>query len=89
MSEKSNTGKVCARCILNDSFPRIKFDQNGVCSVCQEFDKSIVNWQQKKVDQTEILSKICKQAKNKHREFEALIPLSWGKDSTYVLYMAN
>jgi PP-loop superfamily ATP-utilizing enzyme len=48
-----------------------------------------VNWQQKKVDQTEILSKICKQAKNKHREFDALIPLSGGKDSTYVLYMAN
>lgn len=89
MSEKSNSTQVCTHCVLNGSFPRIRFNEKGVCSVCQEYDQSIGNWERNKVEQTKILRKICKQAKDKHREFDALIPLSGGKDSTYVLYMAH
>ena len=42
-----------------------------------------------KIERQRILEKICRQAKNKHKEFDALIPISGGKDSTYVLYMAK
>jgi hypothetical protein len=35
------------------------------------------------------LERICRAAKNKHKEFDALVPLSGGKDSTYVLYVAQ
>jgi len=42
-----------------------------------------------KLERQRILQKICRQAKNKHKEFDALIALSGGKDSTYVLYMAQ
>jgi hypothetical protein len=35
------------------------------------------------------LDKICAKAKSKHKEFDALIPYSGGKDSGFVLYVAK
>jgi len=75
--------------VLNNSFPRIHFDDTGVCSVCQEYDQWWGEWNSRKREKRKILEKICKQAKNKHKEFDALVPLSGGKDSTYVLYVAQ
>jgi N-acetyl sugar amidotransferase len=81
--------RICTRCVLTDSFPRIRFDKNGVCSVCREYDKWLITWNSHKQEKAKVLEKICKQAKSKRRKFDALIPLSGGKDSTYVLYVAH
>ncbi|MGD6852177.1 MAG: hypothetical protein ACQCN6_08985 [Candidatus Bathyarchaeia archaeon] len=81
--------QICSRCVLTSSFPRINFDNKGVCSVCHAYDKWWGNWNSEKQRKSLILEKICKAAKNKHREFDALVPLSGGKDSTYVLYVAQ
>jgi hypothetical protein len=90
MIEKTSSyRKVCTNCVLNDSFPRIRFNEKGVCSVCQDYSQSFGDWQLKRHERQKILEKICKQAKGKQREFDALVPLSGGKDSTYVLYMAE
>ena len=35
------------------------------------------------------MDKICAKAKSKHKEFDALIPYSGGKDSSFVLYVAK
>ena len=35
------------------------------------------------------MDKICTRVKSKHKEFDALIPFSGGKDSSYVLYVAK
>ena len=38
--------KVCKRCIMDTSDPKIIFDSNGVCEYCNNFDKNIKpNWQ--------------------------------------------
>ena len=81
--------KVCNRCVLSDSFPRLTFDNQGVCSVCRAYERWTINWKSKLREQRKILDKICVNAKNKHREFDALIPYSGGKDSSYVLYVAK
>jgi hypothetical protein len=36
-----------------------------------------------------VLDKICAKVKSKHKEFDALIPYSGGKDSSFVLYTAK
>lgn len=79
---------MCTRCILPGSFPRISFDATGVCSVCRSYDQLWGDWNSRKTEQRKILDKLCKEAKAKHKEFDALIPLSGGKDSMYVLYVA-
>jgi N-acetyl sugar amidotransferase len=81
--------RVCTRCVLTSSFPRIRFDSNGVCSVCLEYDQWLKNWTLQKHERKKTLEKICKQARDKRKKFEALVPLSGGKDSSYVLYVAH
>lgn len=80
---------VCTRCVLTGSFPRINFGDKGVCSVCRDYDEWWGNWNQAKPQKQKILTNICNAAKAKHKEFDALVPLSGGKDSTYVLYVAR
>jgi predicted PP-loop superfamily ATPase len=79
---------ICSRCILPGSFPRIQFDKADVCSVCREYDQWTEEWKQRMPQNRNNLEKICREAKAKNKDFDALIPLSGGKDSTYVLYVA-
>ena len=81
--------EICAHCVLPDSYPRITFDKEGVCSVCRRYEKRWEGWKSLLPERHKVLRKICKQAHSKHREFDALIPLSGGKDSMYVLYTAK
>ena len=86
---KIQQSQICNRCILPSSYPRIHFDNEGVCSICREYDQ----WSQKRefdlLNKQKLLEKICTEARNKKKEFDALIPLSGGKDSTYVFYVAQ
>jgi hypothetical protein len=81
--------QLCSRCVLSNSYPGLFFDDHGVCSICREYDQWTHGWKLGLPQRKKILKRICKQAKNKHKEFDALIPFSGGKDSTYVLYIAK
>jgi N-acetyl sugar amidotransferase len=81
--------QVCTRCVLNDSFPELTFDSKGVCSKCREYDRQTSIWKTKMPEQRKILNNICTKAKSKHKDFDALIPYSGGKDSSFVLYEAK
>ena len=81
--------KVCTRCILSSSFPRLTFDNQGVCSICREYDRWTDGWKSNLPERKKILDKICTRVKSKHKEFDALIPFSGGKDSSFVLYVAK
>ena len=73
--------KTCTRCILNEHYPGITFNEAGVCSLCsmkKTFSPIGEN----------TLIKILESAKKKHRKYDALVPLSGGKDSTYILHLA-
>jgi hypothetical protein len=85
------TGTVCTRCVLNSSFPGIAFDDEGVCSVCRSREEKRESqradnllWPEKR----KLLDGLCADAKAKKRTFDVLVPLSGGKDSMYVLYLA-
>lgn len=80
---------ICTRCVLTNHFPRINFDNKGICSVCRDYDAWWGVWNNSKQQKQLILEKICQSAKAKHKEFDVLVPLSGGKDSTFVLYIAR
>ena len=78
--------KECTRCLLNDGIPGVTFpDQSQVCSVCIEYDKTWGNWSEKRRD----LEEIFERARKKKRDYDVLVPLSGGKDSSYVLYFCK
>ena len=85
--ESSN--HLCSRCVLPGSFPRIQFDEAGVCSICRDYDQWTKEWKLNVPQNRKNLDRICRNAKAKRKDFDALVPLSGGKDSSYVLYVAS
>jgi len=72
----------CSRCVLPETYPNIFFDEQGVCNYC-------LNHRDPAPLPLDSLLGHIKGAKKRSRGYDALIPLSGGKDSTYVLYLAT
>lgn len=75
----------CSRCVLPETYPHIFFNDDGVCNYCLNWDKRWKNFDFKKSEKK--LLSIFEEAKNKNRRYDCLVPLSGGRDSTYVLYL--
>jgi N-acetyl sugar amidotransferase len=73
--------KTCKKCLLDENYPQITFNEKDVCSLCSS-NKSFNPIGEK------TLLEIFQAAKDKNREYDALVPLSGGKDSTYILHLA-
>lgn len=77
----------CKRCILSDKYPGIVFDDKGVCNYCNNFYKQI--GYEGKPDFKLLEQKLIK-IFNKSKDanhYNCLVPLSGGKDSSYILYL--
>jgi len=74
--------KTCKTCILTDVYPGLTFNENGICSMCSSNQVFTPYGEDK-------LIRILETAKQKKGgEYDALVPLSGGKDSMYILYLA-
>lgn len=75
--------KRCVKCILPETFPNIKFNEQGVCNFCQTYNYQNVSDESKKSYQNKFEELI-----NKHigkSEYDGIMAYSGGKDSTYSL----
>lgn len=80
----------CTRCVLPETYPQIKFGDNGVCNVCLDYDQKWSLWKSAGWRKTEIkLAKIFNSIKKMKLKYDCLVPFSGGKDSTYVLYVCK
>lgn len=79
----------CSRCILPASLPSVKLDEKGVCNYCNSFDRSFGDWDKIKDSKKEKFEQIIEKVKKLNSEYDCLIPLSGGKDSTYALYICD
>ena len=63
--------------------PRISYDINGLCNACVwKKEKETLDWSQREEELMEILS----QHRKNNGEFDCLVPVSGGKDGSYVAY---
>lgn len=81
--------RICGRCIMDTSDPEISFDANGVCNHCSTYDERV----RLLIPDTDdgqalqaLASRISDQGKG--REYDCIIGLSGGADSSYVAYLA-
>ena len=74
--------KRCTQCIMTDTVPGITFDDQGLCSYCRDFKKETYIGKEK-------LDAIVADAKGKGQPYDCVVPLSGGRDSAYVLYLAR
>jgi N-acetyl sugar amidotransferase len=80
----------CTRCVLPETYPNIKFDHNGVCNVCIDFDQKWSSWKDGgSINTQNKLTKICNNVKKLKLKYDCLVPFSGGKDSAYVLYLCK
>lgn len=78
--------QVCSRCVMDVSDPDIVFDEEGVCNHCKQAVKSLKDVRDESINLDKILEKIKKDGKGK--KYDAIIGLSGGADSSYVLHNA-
>jgi len=84
-AERVNGGEIfgdlirCARCILPETFPGIRFDENGVCNYCLDYEPVKVYGEEQFVD---LLDKY----RGKMKEYDCIVPISGGRDSAFVLH---
>ena len=81
--------KYCLRCCYPENArPAIIIDEEGVCSGCRTFeDRPQVDWDEKRNQLQEILDHYKKLAEKNNANWDCIIPVSGGKDSTYVVYL--
>lgn len=82
---------VCSRCVMDTSDPHISFDSEGVCDYCRNFDVEIKpNWHTDDRGAAE-LSALAERikAQGKGRDFDCIIGLSGGLDSSYAAFVAK
>lgn len=87
----SENYKICSRCIMDTSDAVIQFDLNGHCDHCNNFDLNIKpNWHTDQQGYTELMkaAELIKQ-EGKGKDFDCIIGLSGGLDSSYTAYVAK
>lgn len=82
---------VCSRCVMDTSDPHISFDSAGVCDYCRNFDAEIKpNWHTDDQGAAELAALAERiKAQGKGQDFDCIIGLSGGLDSSYAAYVAK
>lgn len=89
--QKLRDYQICTRCIMDTSDPDITFDENGVCSHCHRYDEELPKRVFKGKEAENKLDSLLSQIKTagKGHEYDCVIGVSGGVDSTYVAYLAK
>jgi N-acetyl sugar amidotransferase len=87
---KDNSYKICTNCVMDTSDSRIKFDENGVCDHCNDFQINVKpNWYPNEEGLKRLESTVSKiKEDGKDRDFDCLLGMSGGVDSSYLLHLA-
>jgi len=83
--------RICANCVMDTSDPAITFDAKGVCDHCNTFYKKILpNWHtgERGKEELELLAEKIRRA-GKGRDFDCVVGISGGVDSSYLTYIAK
>lgn len=75
----------CKKCLMPNTRPGIKFDEDGVCMPCNNYEKQkTIDWDKRK----EELEKLCSKYRGKYgKGYDCAISVSGGKDSHFQVYV--
>lgn len=77
--EKIAKLKRCSKCLLPETVTYIKFDNEGTCNYCKNFIPL-------QIKGAKALLELVRKFTNQKQEPNCLVPLSGGRDSSYVLH---
>lgn len=77
--------KYCARCCMPETNEGIKFNELGICQACYSSEQKMhLNWIEREKELRKILEHYQKSAGD---NYDCIVPISGGKDSTFQLYV--
>lgn len=83
--------QMCTRCVMDTTDPNIQFDSHGVCNHCRNYEirkaKIILPDEEKKTELQRTITKI--QEAGKKKNYDCILGVSGGVDSTYMAYKAK
>ena len=91
MESHTHICRICTRCVMDTTDPNIQFDERGHCDYCNNFDATInPNWDTAAKGQ-QALQQMGDDIRvsSRGRDFDCIIGLSGGLDSSYVAYVAK
>lgn len=71
----------CTKCLLPETFPFIKYDDKGVCNICNNY-KPMTN-----PSSLEKLMELVEPYRSKSGDTDCIVPFSGGRDSSYSLHV--
>jgi N-acetyl sugar amidotransferase len=83
--------RICTNCVMDTTDAKIVFDERGVCDHCNSFyQHTLPNWHTDETGQREIHAMVQRiKAAGKGRDFDCIIGMSGGIDSSYLTYLAK
>jgi len=87
---KNKTYQICTKCVMDTTDAMIKFDENGVCDHCHDFENEVKPYWHTDERGYHELKSIMKKIKlsGKGKDFDCILGLSGGVDSSYMLHLA-
>lgn len=82
---------ICSNCVMDTTDSQISFDEHGVCDHCNTFYSEVKpNWHTDERGRSELRMLVEKiKASGRHRDFDCIIGMSGGIDSSYLTYIAT
>lgn len=83
--------QICTNCVMDTTDSAIVFDDSGVCDHCNTFySKVLPNWNTGAAGQAELEGMVERiQKSGKGKDFDCIIGMSGGIDSSYLVYVAK
>ncbi|MBQ8946580.1 MAG: N-acetyl sugar amidotransferase [Lachnospiraceae bacterium] len=76
--------RYCKRCLQPDTRPNIVFDDEQICFACRyEESKAVIDWDAREAELRAIAEEAKAEAKKRGNEYDCIIGVSGGKDSTF------
>jgi N-acetyl sugar amidotransferase len=81
--------QLCNRCVLDEGVSLIEFDEKGECNFCKIHDENVKKYPTGEAGQ-KILNGILEEIKSRsqNKDYDCIVGVSGGVDSTYTLYNA-
>jgi len=83
--------RICSNCVMDTTDSMIQFDEDGVCDHCNGFSKNIYpNWNVGIKGWEQLQKSVGRiKAEGRGKEFDCIMGMSGGVDSSYLTYVAK
>lgn len=83
--------KICTKCIYDETVPGISFDKEGICNYCHQVEDLKKIYKTGTKEGIDEFNKIVEEIKynGKDKEYDIVIGVSGGTDSSYMLHLAK